>query len=362
MISRGTRSGKSKDMKVKWGLLALLSTAILAAPSNSAYVDALTSEQASTSRSTLEYLAKRHGHGEHADEVSMSDVKPEVHDVSHHIPDRLDSTSSSSLASTVAATIASPSPSALKPHHNEINKATNGHANSHTHHHLHQAHIPVPLLQDKNTFIPIPPPPSGGGGHSHGGHGAESPKVELNETVIVQWRGPDPLSYLEWDFNYSIGKTEDLIRFSQAYKSSPRVRLMGVGDNRWRTLLDERDPSLRLSIASDILQRAQNDRRDPGRRRNLLLLHVVGCILSCFVLLPVGEWLLLNLSLLLTDGSLQHWRFALLNPAWHLWPQPCICSPLQHHYSSRHYTKQKHRNYTLPILIVDLDMQSFGCH
>jgi hypothetical protein len=168
-----------------------------------------------------------------------------------------------------------------------------GHSHSHSHHDMESSSsmydvIPDPLFQSKDTFIPVPPLPIGAGGHSHGGHGAEEPKLELNETVIVRWKGPDPLSYIEWDFAYGMGRSEELLRFSKAYNEKEEENVMGVGGDRWRTLLDENDRSKRLSIASDILQRVQANNDDPGRHRILLLLHVIGCIISCFVLLPIG--------------------------------------------------------------------------
>lgn len=166
----------------------------------------------------------------------------------------------------------------------------------HDMHDMHDMHgasfydvIPDPLLQTSATFIPVPALPVGAGGHSHGGHGAEEPKLELNETVIVRWKGPDPLSYIEWDFGYGVGKSDDLLRFSQAYKQGA-ANVMGVSGERWRTLVNERDEETRMQVASDVLHRVQESHQDPGRHGALLILHVVGCILSCFVALPIGAW------------------------------------------------------------------------
>lgn len=164
---------------------------------------------------------------------------------------------------------------------------------SHSHHgnHSHEPQIsmyPDPLAQTSETFISIPPLPSGAGGHTHGGHGM--PQLELNESSIVTGKGPDPLSYIEWDFAFGIGKTKDLLRFSSASQMADE-RVMGVGGERWRTLVDEKDGSMIKSIASDIHQRVKENPEDPGRHKSLLVLHVVGCIISCFVLLPIGEYL-----------------------------------------------------------------------
>lgn len=140
-------------------------------------------------------------------------------------------------------------------------------------------------LQDIHSFISIPPRPVGSGSHYHGGRGEA--KVDLNETAILRSKGPDPLSYVEWDFAYGIGTSDNLLRFSSAEQES--LHVMGVGGGRWRTLLDEKDGSVRKSIALEIQQRVQNSAEDPGRHRTLLILHVIGCIVSCFVLLPLGE-------------------------------------------------------------------------
>jgi hypothetical protein len=159
----------------------------------------------------------------------------------------------------------------------------------HNHHHMPNPYdsIPDPLSQDINTFIPIPQLPKGAGGHSHGGHG--EPKVDLNETLILRSKGPDPLSYIEWDFAYGMGTSETLLRFAIAAEKDGSSPVMGVSGNRYRTLLDERDESKRIEIASDIKNRVLESAQDPGRHRILLILHVVGCIISCFVLLPLGE-------------------------------------------------------------------------
>jgi acyl-CoA synthetase (AMP-forming)/AMP-acid ligase II len=203
-------------------------------------------------------LLARHGDHEHSDVVMESSEMGHVaHDSSN-------------------ATFPSEVESLLKDH------------SSHHHAHMSSAYNAVPdpsQVIDKATFIPIPPRPKGAGGHSHGGHG--EPKMDLNETVILRSKGPDPLSYIEWDFAYGIGTSDKLLLFASAEdESSP---MMGVGENRWRTLSDEQDGSVRMSIAADIKNRVERDSENPGRHRSLLLFHVVGCIVSCFVLLPLGE-------------------------------------------------------------------------
>lgn len=202
------------------------------------------------------FLLARHGDHEHSDMDDMPMEKAAAGHVAHN---------------------ASPAPSYTS-------------VDDHSSHHQHtpSAYDAVPdpsRVLDKATFIAIPPRPKGAGGHSHGGHG--DPMMDLNETLILRSKGPDPLSYLEWDFAYGIGTSDNLLRFASAENESSPV--MGVGENRWRTLLDEPDGLVRMSIAADIKGRVKGNVQDPGRHRALLLLHVIGCIISCFVLLPLGE-------------------------------------------------------------------------
>ncbi|UZJ55073.1 hypothetical protein CBS101457_004393 [Exobasidium rhododendri] len=174
------------------------------------------------------------------------------------------------------------------------------------HHHNHMddmtVFIPDPLAQTKDTFLSVPKLPKGAGGHSHGGHA--EPKLELNESVILRGKGPDPLSYIEWDFSYGIGKLPDLVRFSKAYSqlNDESSNIMGVGGGRWRTLVDEKEGAVRSSIASDIKHRVDSGSDDDvGRHRLLLISHVVGCIISCFILLPIA------LALRAADSDLAPW-------------------------------------------------------
>lgn len=214
---------------------------------------------ASTSATVLERpdrgtLMARHGDHEHAEMAMESASSP--------------TTSAESVSSTPVQT-----------------HASHSHHDSHSHEH-HMSMFPDPSAQTSETFLSIPSPPPGAGGHSHGGHG--EPKLDLNESTIVSQKGPDPLSYIEWDFAYGIGRSDDLLRFSFASQNSEE-QVMGVGGERWRTLVDEKESAVINSIASDIHQRVKENPEDPGRHRSLLILHVLGCIISCFILLPIGE-------------------------------------------------------------------------
>ena len=253
--------------------------ALLGASSSIASTSALVLEQAPKSNENHinTFLRKRHGDDEHEEEQQQLNGMPMDH--MSPAPDKQQSTSTIELEHE-------------QLHHQSkvmTNEEAHSHAHgSHSHNEMESMHIyiPDPHFESKESFIPVPKLPKGAGGHSHGGHA--EPKLDLNESVIVRGKGPDPLSYIEWDFAYGIGKSEDLLRFSQAYYQKEE-NVMGVGGDRWRTLLDERDRSMRLSIASDIRKRVEGNPEDPGRHRTLLILHVIGCIFSCFVLLPIGE-------------------------------------------------------------------------
>ncbi|PWN37654.1 uncharacterized protein FA14DRAFT_107185, partial [Meira miltonrushii] len=132
------------------------------------------------------------------------------------------------------------------------------------------------------------PLPHGAGGHNHG-HGGEAPSMELNETTILRGKGPDPLSYIEWDFNYGIGKSDQLEWFTSAYHNEQEGEwkdLMGVAGGRYRHLVDEKDPKMRKSVIMDIQERVKANKEFVGRHGSLLILHVLGCIISCFIMLP----------------------------------------------------------------------------
>lgn len=215
-------------------------------------------------------LAKRHGDHEHEGEEMAMESSEMTH----------------------AMVLTAPVQSQIESHSHEMEHK---HEHEHEHEHGHSGHkhelnpydaVPDPLLQNEDTFIPVPQLPKGSGGHSHGGHG--EPKLNLNESIILRSKGPDPLSYVEWDFAFGLGKSDALLRFS-SFAEKGASQMMGVSGKRWRTLLDEKNNSKRMDIASDIKSRVQENPEEPGRHRSLLLLHVVGCVISCFVLLPLGE-------------------------------------------------------------------------
>lgn len=179
-------------------------------------------------------------------------------------------------------------------HHDEMTEHEHEHSHSHseqgtTHHHGGpHPYDGIPEASKAGlAMISVPPLPHGAGGHNHG-HGGEAPKMDLNETTILRGKGPDPLSYIEWDFNYGIGKSDQLERFTSAYndQSGEWNDLMGVAGGRYRHLVDEKDPEMRKSVIMDIQERVKANKDFVGRHGSLLILHVIGCIISCFIMLP----------------------------------------------------------------------------
>lgn len=167
------------------------------------------------------------------------------------------------------------------------------HSHSHSgHSHSHAPAPNVPSLQEIGTSPFVTPYFVGAhtGGHSHG-HSNAPPELELNETNLLMNKGPEPLSYLEWDFDYGMGTQEALTRFtSSEYQDAAKESewgVMGVFGGRYRTLLDEKDPEQLKAVTQDIASRIPQ----PARHKWLMLFHIVGASLACFVLLPLSLFL-----------------------------------------------------------------------
>ncbi|PWN41330.1 hypothetical protein IE81DRAFT_278685, partial [Ceraceosorus guamensis] len=127
-------------------------------------------------------------------------------------------------------------------------------------------------------------------GHAHAhGHGGPT-QLSLNETTLFRSHGPDPLSYMEWDFSWGLGRTSELARFTdegmRGHNVSSEAHLMGVSEGRWRTLVDADDLIERRAIEQDIRNRLGQTTQEPSRHKTLLLLHVATSILACIFLLP----------------------------------------------------------------------------
>ncbi|KAJ1025839.1 hypothetical protein NDA16_002465 [Ustilago loliicola] len=168
---------------------------------------------------------------------------------------------------------------------------------SHTHEHSHSHHNDetqptgpspdsIPDASVAGTDLRPLPVWYHHGGHGHS-HGSGPVRETLNETLLFRAKGPDPLSYIEWDFGYSLGSTDQLRRFTSDADILNGKQKMGVVDGRWRKLFDENDAETRQVIANDIASRLPESEGEPGRYRGLLILHVVTAVLSCFVLLPM---------------------------------------------------------------------------
>ncbi|CAO1626588.1 unnamed protein product [Parajaminaea phylloscopi] len=134
--------------------------------------------------------------------------------------------------------------------------------------------------------------------HSSGGHQhvhSDAPALaHFNETKYLEAKGPEALSYIEWDLAYGAGSTDSLRRFaSQDYSSldaAAEEGAMMLVDGRFRRLSDGVDGADRRAVAEDILSRVgtTHDPLEPSRHKWLLILHVVSAVLSCFVLLPLA--------------------------------------------------------------------------
>lgn len=184
---------------------------------------------------------------------------------------------------------------------NHLPPAAGQDAAKHTHagHHSHSHTTPhVPSIEKIGVAPFVIPYFTGAhtGGHSHGSSDAE-PELKLNETNLLLNKGPEPLSYLEWDFNYGMGSREALSRFTtheyQDATAGSDWGVMGVVDGRYRTLLDEKIPDERAAATRDIASRlgTSEEPSEPGRHKWLMLLHILGASISCFVLLPLTLFL-----------------------------------------------------------------------
>ncbi len=179
-------------------------------------------------------------------------------------------------------------------HHDAESMHKEPHSHGHSHGHAHHASPAtyVPPIPANGELIKIPPITGDGtSGHHHGGGGAAA-AVSLNESHLFQWSGPLPLSYIEYDFSYGLGADEELRRFTDHLAPEGAPKLMGSVNGIFRTLVDEgrNDDGgrKRLGLEQDIKNQLSEGGR-ASRHRGLMMLHVLGSILACFVLLPIGE-------------------------------------------------------------------------
>lgn len=224
-------------------------------------------------------LFKRHG--DHSDEEEEQKENDHFH--SHQ---------SASMVHHNMMESALASPENSQDSHGEVTTSSHEHDHDHAHTHEH--------MQEAGTSPASVPDAAAAGpelralpvwhhhaGHGHS-HGSGPAKEHLNETALFLSKGPDPLSYIEWDFGYSLGTAAQLRRFTSDFDVLSGEGMMGVVDGRWRKLFDEKDAEQRQAIAADIASRLPGKQGEPSRHRGLLILHVMTAIISCFVLLPMA--------------------------------------------------------------------------
>ncbi|SPO24275.1 uncharacterized protein UTRI_03543 [Ustilago trichophora] len=230
---------------------------------------------------------KRHGdHGDDEEEEHEDGEHEHEHDHDHEMMAHTDMVETASMPIVEE-----------DHHHDDQNSHEKAHmSSSHEHGHTHshddmQADGPSPNSIPDAAVAGIElldlPVWHSHGGHGHS-HGSGPVREHLNETLLFRAKGPDPLSYIEWDFGYSLGSSNQLRRFTADADVLAGKQRMGVVDGRWRKLFDEKEVEQRQAIATDIASRLPEGEGEPSRHRGLLVLHVFTAVLSCFVLLPMA--------------------------------------------------------------------------
>lgn len=148
----------------------------------------------------------------------------------------------------------------------DMNGETNGHDDdghsSHDHPHAHDAH-------------------AAGGGHVH--HSAHYVPLEyLNESNIIRWHGPDPLSLLHWDWSFaSDDERQMLLRTGKSELGDVSKEVATMGDDE----LAEWQATQRVANQSGyILEHAG----DGDSHRLLLIAHVLCMCMAFFGALPIA--------------------------------------------------------------------------
>ncbi|EPQ27560.1 uncharacterized protein PFL1_04698 [Pseudozyma flocculosa PF-1] len=234
-------------------------------------------------------LAKRHGDHEDDEEQQVHGAEPQQQQHGHD-HDGLHADQHSAAAESMENEQPSSGHGDRPSTEESTNaKASDSHEHGHGHSHDHaSASLPVGFVADADSsgdvLVPVPSLHIHGG-HSHGGSGA--PKEHLNETSLFLAKGPDPLSYIEWDFGYGAGSFGELQRFMASQDVLAGTPMMKPIDGRWRKLFDERDQEQRREIAADIASRIEGG-QPPARHGGILALHVVLAVLGCFFMLPTA--------------------------------------------------------------------------
>ncbi|SNX86369.1 uncharacterized protein MEPE_05078 [Melanopsichium pennsylvanicum] len=245
-------------------------------------------QQSSSQADAGKLIFKRHA--DHGDENDEEEAEHEDHLHSHG------SMAQEHRVIPVTATVPVEQLASVEEHQHVDQPSHMSSSSTHTHSHQHTNDG---TMEKGTSPASIPDASSAGpsllplpvwhhhGGHSHGGSGPV--QEHLNETALFLSKGPDPLSYMEWDFGYGLGSSEQLKRFVSNVDVLNGRGMMGVVDGRWRKLFDENSSKQREEIANDIKSRlAEKEEEEPRRHGILLVLHVVTAVLSCFVLLPTA--------------------------------------------------------------------------
>ena len=207
-------------------------------------------------------------HGDHGDEDEGEEEEEHEHEHEHHDHTEMSQSHHDDTQHDDHA-------------HQQAAHSTDGHAHT---------HAPSPLdsipdaLKASSQLLATPVLGTSHGGHHHG---SGAPMEHLNETKLFRAKGPDPLSYIEWDYGYGVGALSALQRFTANADVLVGTDMMASVDGRWRKLLDERDQEQRRHIAADLASRIEGG-QEPSRHATLLMMHVVTAVLSCFILLPLA--------------------------------------------------------------------------
>lgn len=280
-VIRAAHRSAARRLAFKLSILGLLVSSAIAASSKPSSSSSLSARRSITASSNL---FARHGDHSHKDK-----------DTDDHLATSQMQHTSSALSESLPVVSSLSISTSEQTHDGSIHD--HGHAAyQHSHEHTEQPHIPT-LQEIGLAPIKIPYfPHMQSSGHQHV-HSDAPAELELNETKLLEEKGPEPLSYVEWDFRYGLGSLENLRRFASktfsALDAQSSLGVMAIVDGRFRKLSDEIDSQARKRIADDILSRVgtAQDAREPPRHAWLLVLHVVSAILSCFLLLPLALFL-----------------------------------------------------------------------
>lgn len=153
---------------------------------------------------------------------------------------------------------------------------------------------------EPGQLVPVPWIPGGGAGTHDHSLKHKPVLTTLNETNLFLSSGPMPLSYIEWDFGYAMGRDEEMARFTSAESLARPERLMGDIEGIWRTLIDLGHLSeSERKLAEHKLASYVPDDGNIRRHKHLMTLHVTGCVVSTLVLCPVGVYYLSSILLLI---------------------------------------------------------------